>query len=193
MRGEKDSKEQIHWFCKSAKNSFSHNWILHTDFLLTYLLPPHCFEWQSPQDTSIETLIKNFLQEPFLLLHKAAQLSHWGKINNGAFCHCITCTVLPAFMGKSSKDIAKELGDALCSSFRAAEEALEHEESYNKNVIKEETGIKSQAPTCGRNHYLLTKSNWGKAAPDCLKNSEYSFFGTQQKCCKSFSQVMAIP
>lgn len=76
-------------------------------------------------------------------------------------------------MGKSSKDIAtKELGDALCSSFRAVEEALECEESYNKNVIKEEIGTKSQVP-CGRNHYLLTESNRGKAVPDSLTNSEY--------------------
>lgn len=99
-------------------------------------------------------------------------------------------------MGKSSKDIAtKELGDALCSSFRAVEEALECEESYNKNVIKEEIGTKSQAP-CGRNHYLLTESNRGKAVPDSLTNSEYFLwlvFGTQQNCCKRFSQAMAIP
>lgn len=50
-------------------------------------------------------------------------------------------------MGKSSKDIAtKELGDALCSSFRAIEEALEQHMAGTDLLLKTTSSIIKKKP-----------------------------------------------
>lgn len=127
------SQQRIHFL---TTESFIQIFYQHICFLHTALSGKAP---KTPVQKVSHYLLKAFFRNPSCCYTKLLSHPSEGRLTR---VHCITCTALPSFMGKSSKDIAtKELGDALCSSFRAIEEALEQHMAGTDLLLKTTSSI----------------------------------------------------